>query len=235
MALELDGIAQGLEAGGYKKGAQLLRERTASWKEQGLIPDNLPAEKPISILEAQWQAQADRYVKLGFHRELDMSQEDYLASLPRFEPQPEAYKGRFDIPVLVETRIPAVRQAKLAGLNYYLEGHNPRDWEQDPKGYQTPQNPYTTWMQDGRINLDKSVEVVRTRLAEDERGATEWDGIALYIKSPQILKHHAIDLPGTSVGSAYAAFLSLWRVGPEVDAFRVGLALPLFGSASGGR
>ena len=190
---------------------------------------------PEINLDAEWQRQAGRRIELGFHTEIGLSEEDYLASLPKFEPQPEAFRGRFDIPVFIETRIAPKRQAELAGLTYYLSDLNVRDWEDDPKGYKTPANPYATWMQDGKKNLNKSVSTVRKNLAPDERGATEIDGISLFIANPEILKDHYIDFPGTSVGADYAPYLSRWGGGPEVSCGRVDFADSSYGSASCGR
>lgn len=186
-------------------------------------------------LDLEWRRQSGRYVELGFHVELGLSVEDYLASLPRFEPQPESFRGCFDIPVLVEIRIAPSRQAKMAGLLYFLEGITVRDWDNDPKGYKTPDVPYTTWMQDGGKNLGKSMEDVRQELKPDERGATEYDGIALYITNTRVLNEHDIDLPGTSVGSDGAPYLYQWYGIFKVDCHLVDRADSGFGSASCGR
>ncbi|HSX40044.1 MAG TPA: hypothetical protein VLF68_00335 [Candidatus Saccharimonadales bacterium] len=185
-------------------------------------------------LRAEWQRQAERYVESAFHAELGLSEEDYLASLPKFAEQPENFRNRFDTPVLVETRINSARQAELAGLGFYLGGLSVADWK-DSQGYKTPDAPYATWMQDGKKNLGRSVRDVRATLGPDERGATLADGIALYITHPEILKDHYVDLPGTSVGSAYAPFLCRWDDRPEVDCSGVGYAASDFGSASCGR
>lgn len=186
-------------------------------------------------LDAEWQRQTQRYIKIGFHTELGLSAEEYLASLPKFEPQPEAFAGRFDMPVLVETRIAPQCQAELGGLNYYLKGLNVHDWKDDPKGYKTPDAPYATWMQDGKKNLNINVHDVRNNLAADERGATEYDGIALWITNPSVLNDHSIDLPGTQVGSGYAPYLRQWNGRPWVSDRYVDGANSRFGSASCGR
>lgn len=165
-------------------------------------------------LDLEWQRQAQKLIDLGFHTELGLSRDEYLSSLPKFEPQPETFPSRFDIPVLVEKRIAPQRQAELAGLDYWLKDLDVSDWKDDPKGYKTPNAPYTTWMQDGRKNLNKKVSEVRKALASDERGATEHDGIALFIAHPEILEDHYIDLPGTSVGAGRAPFLDRWRGRP---------------------
>lgn len=210
-------------------------------KEAGVTDPGPSTQKPsVEVidrisLESEWQRQVGRYVALGFPKELGLSPEDYCASLPKFEPQPESLCGRFDIPVLVETRIALSRQAELAGLQYHLGGGlSVCDWD-DPKDYKTPDSPYITWMQDGKKNLNKSVRDVRRDLEIDERGATEHDGVALWVTNPSVLDDHYIDLPGTSVGSDYAPYLHRWDGRPRVGYCLVGYAYSGFGSASCGR
>lgn len=213
----------------------MVRERldAAAGDSRNQGPERQAAN--IIELDLECERQAERYLELGFHIKLGLSREDYLASLPRFKPQPEIFRGRFDVPVLVETRIAPSRQAKLAGLAYYLGGLNVRDWESDPSGYKTPVSPYTTWMQDGNKKFGKSVGNVRQTLEGDERGATVYDGVALWIKDPTVLDNHGITLPGTSVESALVPYLDRWRGKSEVYYGLVGLARSGFGSASCGR
>lgn len=202
------------------------------------VPTSKTSEKgtetPFLDLEAEWTRQSQRFIELGFPTELGLSDSVYLESLPRFTSQPEQFKERFDIPVVVETRIPVIRQSKLAGVNYFLKGLEVKDWKKDPRKYKTPDDPYTTWMQDGKKNLNITVKNVRNYFAKDERGATEFDGIALYITHPEIIKDHGIDLPGTLVGSDRAPYLRLWDGGAELRCSHVDLADPDFGSASCG-
>src|SRR5260221_8554629 len=56
-------------------------------------------------LHLEWQRQVERYIELEFNKELNMSEEVYRNSLPKFTAQPENYKKRFDIPVIVDARI----------------------------------------------------------------------------------------------------------------------------------
>ena len=203
-------------------------------KHQKLPEAYKPSASDID-LAAESLEQGQIYVSLGFHTELGLTEEEYLESLPKFEEQPENFRGRFNIPVIVETRISPQRQAELAKLNYYIGGLSVTDWDKDPEKYKTPDKPYATWMQDGKQNLNKSVENVRKAFARDERGATIYDGTALFIARPEILKDHYIDLPGTQVGSGSAPCLDLWHGGPMVSDYFVGRAGPRFGSASCGR
>ncbi len=186
-------------------------------------------------LETEWLEQTQGFIELGFHKELNLSEEGYRDSLPKFGAQPEQFRWRFDTPVVVETRIPVKRQCELVGIGYFLGGLEVVDWADDSKDYRTPDKPYVTWLQDGKRNLNKAVKAVRNELDKDERGGTEFDGIALYIAHPQVLKDHFLDLPGTQVGSGFAPSLHLWFGGPGLYYFRVDPAHPEFGSVSCGR
>ncbi len=186
-------------------------------------------------LEAEWSRQIRKFIAFGFHQELGLPEQGYLDSLPKFEPQPGNFRGRFDIPVLVETRISVKRQCELAGVDYFLGDLSHGDWPKDPEGYKTPDSPYITWMQDGAKNVKKSVERVRKELAQDERGGTDFDGIAFYIIHPEVLGNHFIDLPGTLVESGHAPSLGLWVGRPKLYYYWVVYAHPGFGSLSCGR
>ena len=190
---------------------------------------------PEISLEAEWQRQGQRYIELGFHTELKIIESEYLASLPKFTPQPESFKERLDTPVMVETRVPIKRQYELAGIAYHLEGSDKSDWAKDPKKYKTPDSPYTVWLDEGARDMNRKVEDVRKKLAGDERGGTEFDAIALYIAKPNILEKRFLDLPGTTVGSGDAACLYLWLGGPRLGCRFVGGAYPRFGSLVCGR
>lgn len=191
---------------------------------------------PELSLEQEWQRQAQRFIDLGFHTELGFkTPEEYTATLPKFEAQPKEWKGRLDTPVIVETRVTPERQAKLAGLQYFLGGLNKADWNQKLKDYTSPEPPYAAWLDDGRNHMNKSVKEVRENLKADELAGTEFDGIALYVSNPKILEHHFMDLPGTSVGSGGAACLRLWSVEPKVYYYFVSHAGPVYGSVVRGR
>ncbi len=219
----------------YPELAKSLRDSAKLAIRLGVEPST-----PVTpeLLETEVERQVGRYKELEFHKHKSLrisagKFKDQIMSLV-YE-QPEVFRGRFDIPVVVFGQISPKDQAKLAGLNYYLGGLDMSDWEYDPQGYKTPKTSYMTWMQDGTVNLKKSVETVRKAFAEDERGATIHDGIALYIANPDILKDHFIDLPGKKVGADGAPCLVVWDGGPRLDYRWVGGAGPGFGSASCGR
>lgn len=198
------------------------------------------SEAPVATelnLVIEWQNQVNRYIRLGYHRELGMTAEEYRDSLPKFKSQPEAYKGRLDTPLLVETRIGIDRQFELAVFVNWLKqaGLDAQNWPQDPKGYTTPEAPYTTWANDPAENRNRKVEDVRKSLQEDERGGTRFDCLAFYLANPAKLIEVYIDLPGDSVGSGSAPGLYSYRGQPAVYWHWVTYAGPQWGSLVCGR
>lgn len=190
------------------------------------------AKSPENSLEEEWQRQASKLAGF-FAEELGKTKEEYIASLPNFETQPEEWKGRFDIPVIVETRVPLGKMLKKAGIEVYFDTNSVKDWEKN--GFETPDTPYATWLNDGKVNLKKSVDAVRRVLKSDERAGTVFDGLALYLRNPEILNDHYLDFPGSQVDSDYAPCFSRWGERPLLNCSFVGNASPGFGSVVAGR
>jgi hypothetical protein len=258
VAANIEALAEMAEKGGYTKWSDKFRQDAALFREAG-GPDRFAQEPQTQQVETQYKTSETpivvekttdtltqeleisvaNYQDMGFHkhRALNVCKgklKDMIMDL--IKPQPESFKGRFDIPVIVFGHIPVEDQAKLAGVHYGLEGLYVRDWEGDPRGYRTPAEVYMTWMQDGRQNLKRNVKKVRSTFDPAERGATVYDGIGLYIARPNILTDHYVDLPGTSVGIGIAASLELWNGRPQLGYYLAFLsANPGFGSASCGR
>lgn len=166
------------------------------------VPEFLPD------LDLEWTSQAEilaKYFakKLGFK-----TQEKYIATLPQSEPQPKKWRERFDVPIIVETRPPLEIMLELAGIVVSFDVNRLRDWARG--NFQTPDAPYTAWVNDGSVNLNKSVDTVRNALSTDERGGTVYDGIAVYLRNREILNHHSLDFPGSEVND-YAPNLFHWR------------------------
>lgn len=183
-------------------------------------------------LKQEWDNQSQKLANL-FAQELGLTKEAYIATLPKFEPQPESWRVRFDIPVIVERRVPLKRMLELAGIVRYFDVDLIKDWEKGK--FNTPKTPYATWLNDGSVNLGKSVSNVRKSLKNDERGGTVFDGIALYLKDPKILEHHYLDLPGSRVGSGRAPNLDRWSGQPKLSHDFVDDAHSRYGSVVAGK
>lgn len=174
----------------------------------------------LAKLSSELERQADIYKGLGVNKD------DIMKLLA---PRPEGLPEYLNIPVVtLGTSVDLKRQADFAGIipYYDLSGGS------DTAGGITFDAPHLIWIQDGIQYLDKSVEWVRGHLERNERPATQYDGVALGIVSPnfrKLLRKHAIDLPGTSVGSD-APYLHDWKDGPGLGHCFVRRADPHYGS-----
>lgn len=136
-------------------------------------------------LDLRWHRQTDAYVAAGFAERLGMTARDYLASLPAFPAQPDAYRGRLDLPLVVETRIPWREQADLLGV---VLSSGSRSFEYVPVDDRSrgPGGPYaawfTTWAQ--RFPDPIAPADALARLAGDEVGATVHDLLAAQVVQP---------------------------------------------------
>lgn len=145
-------------------------------------------------LDAEWQRQAGRYVELGFADILKMTEEEYLESLPRFAEQPEEYKDRFNLPLLVETRIPWQEQAKRSGIVVSGYVNSQRPVLRDGLSVLTnnyPVTPYTGWFNIWGERFPKRIgsRTAHSQLAGDEYGGCSRDGVALQIAFPQFTEN----------------------------------------------
>ena len=196
------------------------------------LPEAQPAKKssrtkeaPVLAelyLQAEWQRQSQRFVRLGYHIDLGLTEEAYLASLPKFEPQPEEYKGRFDVPLLVETRSPWEKQAQNASINVsdYLRSmvNETRPWND---GSRAPDSAYTGWFNNwGQRFIEKIAPFdARKQLKKDELGGGPFEGIAIQIAHPEIARSGKyFDLIGYNVESDGVPYLRHWVGGPRLDA-----------------
>lgn len=241
MASYLERVAEDFE-GKYPEIASLLRADAQVARKLG-VPEELANHRvntseatPLQLnLNREWERQASRLADL-FASELGQSRDEYVEGLPRFSPQPEGYKGRFDTPVIVQTstsKLTLARMLEIAGIVNYLKLENVQDWREDK--FRTPNAPYITWLHDGSRNLNRSVKGVRAKLADDERGGTVFDGIALLQQDPQILKRRYLDLPGSQYGFDCAPRLGLWDGRPGLRCRFVDRAGDGWGSVVAGR
>ena len=179
----------------------------------------------MGALSAELERQADLYRGLNVQKD---------AIMRLLTPRPDRLPKELSIPVVtLGASVDLDRQAQFAGITPYFDLSR----AYDTAGGITYAQPRLIWMQDGEKNKGRSVEYVRAHLKGNERPATLADGIALAITQPDIksiLRNHAIDLPGSSVGSVSAPGLGGWGGGLELGHLFVGAAGPDWGSASSG-
>lgn len=179
--------------------------------------------KPIELnLDAEWQRQTSRFVELGYHSELGLTEAAYLESLPRFKRQPKEYRGRFDVPMLVEVRIPWKKQAQLSGINIseYFAARIDQICPYDERS-ETPEVPFAGWFNKWGQEFPDKIKPfdASNQLAADAIGAGPSDGIAQQVHHPEVTENGKyFDLIGYKVGSGYVPYLYRWDGRPRLGA-----------------
>lgn len=163
-----------------------------------------PAREPpqkegivLSILEAFLRRQIERYIQLGFHKALDMSEEEYRSSFSfsHLLLQPDSYRRRFDIFLTVDPRIPVVEQFERAGVHE----HKP-DILASSDTVLVSSKPYIAWVQTGRRYFGTKIQEAIKNFREIETGSPLIELAALFIQNPDIL------YPPINNGIAASAF-----------------------------
>ncbi|MCU1394822.1 MAG: hypothetical protein JWM34_3250 [Ilumatobacteraceae bacterium] len=131
---------------------------------------------------------ASLFVDAGFHKELGLSADDYVASLPIIEAQPAQYVARLDVPLIVETRIAWGRQYELTGIaiSKFLD-HFPPPAPIGPESAHLAQ-PYTAWFNAWGQRFEDPISPpdARADLAADEIGANLIEGAAMLLAYPEL-------------------------------------------------
>ncbi|MCW0213113.1 MAG: hypothetical protein OJJ54_07125 [Pseudonocardia sp.] len=140
--------------------------------------------------DAEWRRQVDRLVDAGVAAELGLTPEQYAASLPRFTARPPTYAGRFDAPVIVETRVEWRRLFELFGIRVspILAVFPPAV----PTGADSAHRdePYAAWFTrwGQRFDGPTSPEEARAALRADEVGANLVEGGAVAHAFPELVE-----------------------------------------------
>ncbi|GAA1835720.1 hypothetical protein GCM10009836_12690 [Pseudonocardia ailaonensis] len=221
------------------------RERDVGFPPEPPAPQRgvHPSQEVELDLDAEWRRQVDGLVAAGFAAELGMSGPDYVASLPRFAAQPAAYRGRFDAPVVVETRIPWRRQYELTGIRvspFMAFFPEPVPWHPDSAHREAP---YAAWFTrwGRRFPGPTSPDDARAALAPDEVGANLQEGGAVLHAHPELNRTaRFFDLvgfvfPAGEIGGGVAfepiertPGICRWRGRPEFAANLYPLAFSVF-------
>ncbi|MEK7617071.1 MAG: hypothetical protein AAB414_03370 [Patescibacteria group bacterium] len=149
--------------------------------------------------QVSWETQKDHLIKLKFHEYLNMTEEEYRASLPDYQPQPEQFKGRFNKPILVDPRLRLLIQF----IRYQVGGYatairkdtakTKRLEELNPIQHQ----PYQIWVDEGLKLQGLSEDDAIKNFADDERGLNIIEGLALIREDHSLLNEHTVDLSGS--------------------------------------
>lgn len=146
-------------------------------------------KRELVELEEERSEQINQLIQRGFHTTLGLSKEEYAQSIPSFLPQLESYKDRFDIPLVVETRIPLSMQTKLARIDEWIDPDRVKNLTHVPKG------PYTIWTHEGSRHIGMHKKQAEGQFEHDEVGSPLVEVIALYIHYPDLFKAQGLDAP----------------------------------------
>ncbi|WP_432842243.1 hypothetical protein [Dactylosporangium sp. CA-092794] len=135
--------------------------------------------------EAEWRRLTSLLVGFGFHDELRMSAESYVDSLPRFPARGGGYPGRFDVPLVLETRIPWQRQAALAGIRVVART---MDYEPVDEASRMPAAPYAGWFTNWGARFPDPIAPgdARARLEPAEVGANLVELVTMTFAHPDL-------------------------------------------------
>lgn len=193
---------------------------------EGLAREFNPQEaKPavLQSLEAIVTAQVDRLIELGFHAEVypDLPNEEAKAkyradfAIPQGGiTQPEAYKGRFDVLLVIDPRVLLTRQYALSRpeIIEYIDAGKITD--ETP----VPGKPYAIWTHDAQRYRPYSVDKAKEQFADDEVGGLQVEVTSLYLHHPEFFRDHGVDAAGSHYGSGGVPYLDTFFGRPRVSA-----------------
>jgi hypothetical protein len=82
------------------------------------------------------------------------------------------------------------------------------------------QKPYVVWMREKQSRKDMSIEETLNKLDGDERTADIFEGVALAVNYPEILRDKQLAFPKSPVGNYnFQDFASLQLVGEKIEFF----------------
>jgi hypothetical protein len=146
-------------------------------------------------LNTVWEKQVNKLISLGFNDEIHKSEGTYRRLMPKFAPQPPEYAGRFDIPLLVESRIPLKIQHKLAKITSAINEQHIVDTTK------VPGEPYSIWTHNGERYRQLSIIAAVSKFLPDEIASPQIEVTSLYIHYPELFREHGIDASGSVYGS----------------------------------
>lgn len=199
------------------------------------------ATPPLRALwDELWTRTTDAYLRAGFPERLGLDPDAYLASLPRVPEQPAAYADRFAVPLVVEPRISWQDQARLLGVR--LSNHSQRFSFADVDPAACPDTPYVGWFNAWHARFPEPISSIdaRAQLADDERGATPIELLAMDAALPDLVRttrfFEAIGFVMTSPTSDHITNRSAgrclclyrWRGGPELGSNQHPIPYPMF-------
>lgn len=220
----------------WAKGVAAMNDTAETLYKQELLPEKFTetpafqirrAESPKVYPEISLEEEFERQRQIVIERvikPLNMNEASSLSQLPSSFPERLiSYDGlSLSVPLIPPKfkGVPWINIVDASGLvvSQYLRERieDLKEWE-DPRKIVLPDKPYATWVQDGSRYVYRKPIDVRQDLQEDERGGNQWDGLALALFRPDMVKNMFWDLIGASVGSDGVPCLDWLGGGPGFD------------------
>ncbi len=195
-------------------------------------PRRPQASTPPADLDAERERQVRCHVGAGYHDHVGLGVDEYVTSIPPLHRQPERYRGRFDLPVLVDGRLPWEKAAPLAGINISAHsrtfGYEPSDTSAVART-----QAYWAWFSGwGQRFADPIAPAeARAALAPDEVAGNVAELVAMHLAHPDlvargrwweaigsVMPRAHIDGLSNAVPAVRVAGLMWWRARPEIGA-----------------
>lgn len=133
--------------------------------------------------EKLWKGQIERLLRLGFHAELGITEKQYVEGIPDFQAQPDRFRGRSNLPLLVDPRVSLIRQLQLHSLLTDLTQAQLTQLSLDMlKQNEGVNTPYQIWV--GYQYVYKHLK----QLAWDEQPLNVIEGLALLRERPNMFR-----------------------------------------------
>jgi len=145
--------------------------------------------------------QIEKYLNLGFHKYLNLSEQEYRDTFPAKIIQPVKYEGIFDYPVLIETRISAKDRLKLAKIGDCINIENVKPQVNEDK------DPYVFWTHDLKRHKGCTISETLSKCLDFEIGCNIVEVVSYAIQYPDVCRGKAIDSPITIFRDDYFASL----------------------------
>lgn len=162
-------------------------------------------------LQNEWEKQVQKLLSLEFNRVIGKSQGTYRSLLPPFFPQPESYQSRFDIPLLIDPRMPLKKLHRLIGITSSI------DEDLIVNTIKPLQEPYTVWTHDANRYRPFSVKDAIKNFQPDELVTLQLEVTALYMHYPVIFQNHGVDASGSMFGTASVTCIDTFHDGPTLS------------------
>lgn len=164
----------------------------------GRLPFQFGSEFVGRNLDEEIRAQAERYIDREFPKAMGKSVWEFRDAARALVPDPLPkidWNDRFRIPTIRITNLDSDTYCRLVGVRVSGDRYHRKAYV--PEGGFKNIGMELVWMNDGGLNLDKSVTEVKEGLGEDEALAHINHGIGLLMARPELLAYHHVYLPGS--------------------------------------